>query len=352
MPADRDVFLASIRANPDDDAPRLVFADWLDDRGETDFASLIRLEVERDRLPPDDPRREPLHKRAFALRKAFPGDVSDLAINAPTQRGFHSSIMTGVLALRAGLDRLGPYAPRPTVLISANGAADQAARAEAASGGPDRLAGAFREIFASPWVRSWDSLELQSIRLTADWVRWLTEPRNLTGLRQLVFAGGLDDDAVRVLAGADLPRLRVLAVHEVRERDGAVLTPAAVAALGRSPLLARVEHLSLMGEWIGDAGLRALAESPRLTGLKHLHLWTRDHTPAGLRALFASPHLAGLKRLDIPWLELNPRTAAVLARPETLPALTRLNVRLRRGAGRTALARRFGDGLVVEEDEP
>jgi uncharacterized protein (TIGR02996 family) len=41
-------FLRDIRANPDDDAPRLIFADWLDDvGGDPDHATLIRVQCER-----------------------------------------------------------------------------------------------------------------------------------------------------------------------------------------------------------------------------------------------------------------------------------------------------------------
>ena len=43
-------FLTAIRANPADDTPRLVFADWLDDHGRPDEAAVIRLGC---RLEPD-----------------------------------------------------------------------------------------------------------------------------------------------------------------------------------------------------------------------------------------------------------------------------------------------------------
>lgn len=39
---DREALLAAVRESPDDDLPRLVFADWLDDRGESDRAAFIR----------------------------------------------------------------------------------------------------------------------------------------------------------------------------------------------------------------------------------------------------------------------------------------------------------------------
>src|SRR5688572_11174139 len=37
-----EAFLRSISETPDDDAPRLIFADWLDERGECDRAEFIR----------------------------------------------------------------------------------------------------------------------------------------------------------------------------------------------------------------------------------------------------------------------------------------------------------------------
>lgn len=39
-------FLRAILDRPDDDAPRLVYADWLDDRGDADRAELIRVQCE------------------------------------------------------------------------------------------------------------------------------------------------------------------------------------------------------------------------------------------------------------------------------------------------------------------
>src|SRR5687767_11671931 len=44
--SDRDAFLAAIRAAPADDAPRLVYADWLDEHGQPDLAEFIRVQIE------------------------------------------------------------------------------------------------------------------------------------------------------------------------------------------------------------------------------------------------------------------------------------------------------------------
>jgi uncharacterized protein (TIGR02996 family) len=42
----RDAFMRTILANPDDNGPRLVFADWLEERGETAQAEFIRVQCE------------------------------------------------------------------------------------------------------------------------------------------------------------------------------------------------------------------------------------------------------------------------------------------------------------------
>ncbi len=47
-------FLRMIAENPDDDAPRLVFADWLDEHDMPERAEFIRLQIELARMDPSD----------------------------------------------------------------------------------------------------------------------------------------------------------------------------------------------------------------------------------------------------------------------------------------------------------
>lgn len=47
---DRDALLQAVIAEPDDDAPRLVFADWCDENGQSERAELIRRQCEAYRL--------------------------------------------------------------------------------------------------------------------------------------------------------------------------------------------------------------------------------------------------------------------------------------------------------------
>lgn len=61
----KEAFLAEIRERPDDDFPRLQFADWLEENGEPERAEFIRVQCElakriRVDLPAREPRLQPL----------------------------------------------------------------------------------------------------------------------------------------------------------------------------------------------------------------------------------------------------------------------------------------------------
>src|SRR5437660_627689 len=63
-------FLQDICANPDDDVPRLVYADWLSDRDGADDAEradFIRVQCELARLAGEAPARRALERREREL---------------------------------------------------------------------------------------------------------------------------------------------------------------------------------------------------------------------------------------------------------------------------------------------
>src|SRR5215207_1617840 len=65
-------FEADLTAHPDDDTPRLVLADWLEEHGDRHTAAraeFIRVQIELARLPDEDPRREALTRRQDELLK-------------------------------------------------------------------------------------------------------------------------------------------------------------------------------------------------------------------------------------------------------------------------------------------
>jgi uncharacterized protein (TIGR02996 family) len=65
--------LNAIRAEPHDDVPRLVYADWLEERGD-DKHRFVRGHVELRRVVPDDPRRATAEAELSLLRKDLSAD--------------------------------------------------------------------------------------------------------------------------------------------------------------------------------------------------------------------------------------------------------------------------------------
>src|SRR5262245_33050941 len=65
-------FLRDIKDNPDDDTPRLILADWLEDRGDP-RGRFLRLQAEEARLPWNDPRRDALRDQAELIREEQEG---------------------------------------------------------------------------------------------------------------------------------------------------------------------------------------------------------------------------------------------------------------------------------------
>src|SRR4051794_4580817 len=61
-----EAFLADIIEHPDDDVPRLVYADWLDEHDQAERAELIRVQVELAGAP-EAGRAEELRQREAAL---------------------------------------------------------------------------------------------------------------------------------------------------------------------------------------------------------------------------------------------------------------------------------------------
>ena len=85
--SDADALLSAIIAHPDEDTPRLAYADWLDEHGQPERAEFIRFQIERAALDPQSERHRVCadreaelltrHRRAWEreFREAVPGGV-------------------------------------------------------------------------------------------------------------------------------------------------------------------------------------------------------------------------------------------------------------------------------------
>lgn len=101
----RQALLRAIRDQPDDDAPRLIYADWLDEQGDADRATFIRLQCAYERLPYWSPERATYYQAFQRLlvqhRKRWHHGLP-LWARGPFVRGFiHRLDMTGAMFLRS-----------------------------------------------------------------------------------------------------------------------------------------------------------------------------------------------------------------------------------------------------------
>jgi uncharacterized protein (TIGR02996 family) len=68
---EREALLRAVCEQPDDDTPRLVFADWLQENGEEARAEFIRVQSEAARLATDDDRLDGVIRRDVELQQLY-----------------------------------------------------------------------------------------------------------------------------------------------------------------------------------------------------------------------------------------------------------------------------------------
>lgn len=269
-----EAFLHAIREAPDDDTPRLVYADWLDEHGRAARAELIRLQCHQARTP-DDPRGADLQRRAEELLRE------------------HWEEWVGPLRAVAG-----PAASRHGEAWLAGGFQPDKAR-KFRRGFVDELA-LDAKVFLDRTVEIARVVPLRHLRLwrAGDHAEGLAAAPYLGGVATLIFG-----DYFTSPLGA----------------RGA-------AALARSPHLGRLRVLQLYGNNVGDAGTAALADAAWLRGLHTLFLSQNEVTAAGAASLAESPHLGRLRSLHLDRNPLGVEGARLLARAPWLRSLRRLSV--------------------------
>jgi uncharacterized protein (TIGR02996 family) len=226
--SDRDALLNAIAARPEEDTPRFMYADWLEENGEPERADFVRTQVliAQPGLTPAE--KYPLVKKnVFYLTNRVREWKAQLPPFAGIEWGdFNRGLIEEVRATDE----------RPVLKHAA-------------------------VIFAVPGVHV-----LRLWRLADGGA--LARVPELERLRVLRVISGTS--AVPLLALFDSPHLRnltALDLHNNRANDAT----AALLADGRFPHLAEL-HLS--GNDVRDAGALALARSPHLDGLRVLDVCT------------------------------------------------------------------------------
>jgi uncharacterized protein (TIGR02996 family) len=352
MPTPDDL-LAAVIADPDADAPRLAYADWLDAHGDAEAAEFIRVQIEvaSGLWQPSTPRLVELAAREKVLLAS-----GNAWIDAPLlpgtyrgtrHRGFHDHLLTNLptfirhadeLFRRGPIRRVELMPPFDPELMSAVAALPQLARVRDLYVAHSRALsdeGAEALLF-SEFLTGVRFLHFGRQNLTARGVAAVANACSLGGVERLV----LFDNPIGSAGAAALAASPVLRGLRDVSLDNCGIGAAGAEVLAASPVLASVLSLSLesarpFDAWatpppsrnaIGDAGAAALAASPHVGRLDHLNLTFNDVGDDGARALAASTALAALRNLNLGNNQITGTGAQALADGRGLAALTRLTL--------------------------
>jgi uncharacterized protein (TIGR02996 family) len=253
-----DAFLQDVVAHPHDDAPRLIYADWLSDQDEPATrarAELIRVQYALESLPAGDPRRAALEQRERDVLVAHPelwaAGLRELGVQSwKFRRGFVEAITINPAQLVEQADRIRALIPlrdlKLTTLTLSPGYSPP---------GHD-----WEKLLAVPLFSQLEALDLTD-------------------------AHSLSDDVLRLLvASGRLQRLKRLTAH----REAAAI----IVGTENAPKLQTI-RLDGWRDFPAD-DLAPIFHAASLTELKRLEIDATEETADALRG---SPILDGLEEL-------------------------------------------------------
>jgi uncharacterized protein (TIGR02996 family) len=259
-----DAFLQDILAHPDDDSPRLIFADWLEEQGDAESvarAEFIRVQcaLAAGQLP--EQRQAELERREQRILNDYSSEwarpIRQLVQTWEFHRGFIDAVKMGEHEFHAHAIQLFSRAPIQHLRLCVYGARL-----------PPNMA-----ALADNWqLRHLRSLDLSANQLESRNVRALVVSEHLMNLTAL-----------------DLSHNRI--------------GDSGIRALAASPLLGQLERMNLRFNDIGANGLRALAHAlealartPEGLRLQQLELYHNNFSATGQRVIADSPLLRRLVR--------------------------------------------------------
>jgi uncharacterized protein (TIGR02996 family) len=252
MTDEADAFLRAVLSSPDDDAPRLVYADWLDEHGDSALATFIRTQIELARLSVVHPKRNQLvqtERTLWAQRRVeWTAWVPRWAEVSGFHRGFLERIRCDVVHYLPRADEVRLRTPLTGLRLDGPGELAIPLFLQRALDGIRWLtlsvnvpANAWEHFANCPYLGQLQELDLNSKGPAAELVTALVESNGFGSLRtvRLKWCGLGDEQTARL----------------VRHR-----------------FVSRLRGLDLSNNHISDDGMRAIAESPHLDGLESLNL--------------------------------------------------------------------------------
>jgi uncharacterized protein (TIGR02996 family) len=310
---DGDALYRAILDQPDDDAPRLVWADWLEEHGDPERAAFVRLQCEWAALDPGDPRQDELWEQWGRLlernRVRWGAGLGEPDQNHGFWRGLPDwfDLTTGGLVEQ--VTELRRLVPAQCWNLALTGYRDELRTWPGLAGVRclDVTEGVADPFYPHSSARGWV---------------WLMQSPRLDRLRALELDLDVSSAGVlSALSGAAFPHLRELSL---RVHFGDPNRPAAAwLDLSDAPWFPGLRALDLWGCALGNIGVVRLAKTgPR--ALTRLNIGMNGVTEAGLRSLADAPELRHLRSIE---LNANPVGEAVgeVLRSRHLPALTGLS---------------------------
>jgi len=290
-------FLAAVLEHPDDDAPRLIYADWLEEHGESERAEFIRLQVDAARLPEGDPRACDLDSKAEGILAEFEtawlGEWSQRLVRWTFRRGFLDEItILPEVFLRGGEELFRAWPVRRFRFVDRD--ADEASLLEARAITGSPLCGRIRSLDAPSYVES-------------PWLHFLWIPSHWRGLQELDLREGGGNFLSRLPQFAALfsaPHLKGLQSLSLRceHNWGPPVEPAFIEHLAAAPFAPHLQSLVLDGLGMTDDALRRLINDPVFAKLERLRLAeARRLSPEMVSAVLGTSRLDSLQDLCIGW---------------------------------------------------
>jgi uncharacterized protein (TIGR02996 family) len=299
--------LKAIIESPDDDAPRLAYANWLEERGDRERAEFIWVQLDLARLPEDAPSRNALERRERELLREHKHEWGASPWCRRLRRGFVESISLDLNTFLDHAEEIFTQLPVREVVVydacednvpdlSTSPFLTRLSSLQVLGGNAGPLSD--RDIIPlarSPYLGHLVSLDLSYNSIGDGFVQELASSLHLGRLETLNLGhNAIGSKGVEHLAfSPNLPRLSSL--HLGSNSIG----PAGIAALASSDARLSLVTLICYNNGIADEGAELLAGSANAETLIALNLGWNDIGDAGGTAMAASPHLPRLVQLDL-----------------------------------------------------
>jgi uncharacterized protein (TIGR02996 family) len=293
-------FLERICAEADDDAPRLIFADWLDEQGDP-RGEFIRLQVALARLHGEDPVRIELLDREAALLGRYythwSQEFRGIVGGPEYYRGFVETVFMEARTFLRRADDLFRLAPVRHIQFLDVG-------------------NSLGRLMQSSHLAKLSSLTIYAQHVGERLTRALVDSPHLGELRTLnIGRNNVGDRAAERLACS--PRFRQLTTLDLSDNT---ISDSGARAIAASSNLGNLESLALRGNELTRAGLGSLCASNELIRLRHLGVSLNDFGAS----LEWTPPRAGKVELASLDVSENSLRAEELGEVTGLPGLAKL----------------------------